>query len=266
MYKGIEHDWPYNRVQKNVTETEPLEDPVAEGHRVIDAAENADLTVRLIGGTAIREHSETAREGPFEREYRDVDFVTVREDEDEVVDLMTELGYDENERLNRMHRFRLEFHDPSNDRKADYIVDRFDFSHEWSLRGRVEEDAPTVPIEDLLLSKLQIFEISDRDIRDIIAMLNDHPIETGDDSETIDPDYVAGLCRTDWGLYKTTTINLDRVTEYLESNDLPIDDARIDDRIDALRTEIEEVPKSVRWKLRSLVGERKQWYKRPELS
>lgn len=249
-----------------MSETEPLEDPVAEGRRVIDKANEAGLTVRLIGGTAIREHSETAREAPFEREYRDVDFVTVREDEDEVVDLMLDLGYDENKRLNRMHRYRLEFHDPINDRKADYIIDRFDFSHEWELRERVDEDAPTVPIEDLLLSKLQIYEISDRDIRDIIAMLNDHPAEHGEDPETIDPDYVAELCRTDWGLYKTTTINLDRVTEYLESNDVPIDEERLHDRVDALEAEIEEAPKSLRWKLRSIVGERKRWYKRPELS
>lgn len=249
-----------------MAETEPLEDPIAEGRRVIDRASELDLTVRLIGGTAIREHSETAKKPPFEREYRDVDFVTVREDEDEVVDLMLDLGYEENERLNRMHRYRLEFHDPINDRKADYIIDRFDFSHEWGLRDRVDEDAPTVPIEDLLLSKLQIYEISDRDIRDIIAMLNDHPIESGEDPEAIDPGYVADLCRSDWGLYKTTTINLDRVASYLESNDVPIDEDRLHDRVEALGNEIESAPKTVRWKLRSIVGERKRWYKRPELS
>lgn len=247
-------------------ETEPLEDPIAEGRRVIDRAAESDLTVRLIGGTAIREHSESAKQPPFEREYRDVDFVTVREDEDDVVDLMLDLGYEENERLNRMHRYRLEFHDPVNDRKADYIIDRFDFSHEWGLRDRVDEDAPTVPIEDLLLSKLQIYEISDRDIRDIIAMLNDHPIESREDPEAIDPGYVADLCRSDWGLYKTTTVNLDRVAAYLESNDVPIDEDRLHDRVEALGTEIESAPKTVRWKLRSIVGERKRWYKRPELS
>jgi len=249
-----------------VSETEPVEDPIEEGSRVIEAAKERGLTVRLIGGTAIHAHSETVREDPFERGYRDVDFVTVREDEDEVVELMTDLGYEENKQINRMQRYRLEFHDPVNDRKADYIVDRFEFCHDWGLRDRVHEDDPTVPIEDLLLSKLQIFEISDRDIRDIIAMFNDHPVETGGATDAIDPEYVAGLCRADWGLFKTTTMNLDRVEEYLDANDLPIDEERLRDRVDRLRTAIETEPKSITWKLRSLIGERKQWYKKPELT
>lgn len=249
-----------------VNETEPLSDPVAEGQRIISAANDADLMVRLIGGTAIREHTPSAREEPFERGYRDVDFVTVREDKNDVIDLMVDLGYEENERLNRMHRYRLEFHDPVNDRKADYIVDKFDFCHEWSLRDRLETDEPTVPIEDLLLSKLQIFEISDRDIRDIIAMLNDHPIKSDAGTEAIDPEYIADRCHSDWGLYKTTTLNLGRVADYLDSNDLPIDEDELNGRIDTLETAIESMPKTIRWKLRAIIGERKQWYKRPELS
>jgi len=248
-----------------VSQTEPLSDPIEEGARVIDAADDRDLTVRLIGGTAINRHAETAREEPFERGYRDVDFVITREEESEVVEMMEELGYESNERFNTMRRFRLEFFDPVNERKADYIIDRFDFCHAWSLRDRIDVDYPTVPIEDLLLSKLQIVEVSDRDVRDIVAMLADHPIERGDDTERIDPEYVADLLGSDWGLWRTVTYSLDRVEEYVENEELPIDEGRIDDRIGDLRTAIEAEPKSLRWKLRSIVGEHKQWYKRPEL-
>lgn len=251
---------------RTVSENTPLEDPVAEAERVVEAARDAGLTVRLIGGTAIRRHSEAAREDPFEREYRDVDFVGTREEKTEIVDLMTDLGYEENVRINTMHRYRLEFHDETNDRKADYIVDRFEFCHAWSLRDRITEDDPTIPIEDLLLSKLQIVEISDRDVRDVVAMLVDHPVEAGDDTELINPNYVSKRCSTDWGLYRTLTMNLDRVNTYVENDELPIDESTIHDRIDALRTAIEDRPKSIRWKLRSLIGERKQWYNRPELT
>jgi len=221
--------------------------------------------VRIIGGTAINNHSPAAREEPFKRGYRDVDFVGTRDEEDALVDLMTDLGYEGNERFNTMRRFRLEFMDPVNERKADYILDRFDFCHQWDLHDRLERDHPTVPIEDLLLSKLQIVEVSDRDIRDILAMLNDHPVSEDDDVEAIDPSYVSGLCSTDWGLYKTVTMSLDRVDEYLTDGELSVDEETIQPHIDALRAAIEERPKSVRWKLRSLLGERKQWYKRPEL-
>lgn len=248
-----------------MTDTEPLADPVEEGLRVVEAADERGLTVRTIGGTAIWQQSETAREQPFKRPYRDVDFVTVREDEDDAVDLMLELGYEPNKRLNTMHRYRLEFFDPVNDRKADYIVDRFQFSHEWSLRDRVEVDYPTVPVEDLLLSKLQIAEISDRDIRDILAMVVDHPVGDGEEVDVVDAGYVADLVRADWGLYKTLTMNLDRVESYLEANEPPLEESTVRSRLGTLRTAIEDVPKTLRWKLRSIIGERKQWYRRPEV-
>lgn len=245
--------------------SEPLADAVEEGQRVIEAADDRDLTVRLIGGTAINRHSETARVEPFKRGYRDVDFVGRREEEDEIVELMTDLGYEANERFNTMRRFRLEFTDPVNERKADYIIDKFDFCHQWSLRDRIEEDHPTIPIEDLLLSKLQIVEVSDRDVRDMIAMLADHPVRETDDTESIDPTYIAGLCSRDWGLWKTVTMSLDRIEEYVENNDLSLDESEIQSRIEDLRAAIEGQPKSMKWKLRSVIGEHKQWYKRPEL-
>jgi len=248
-----------------MTETDPLADPTEEAMRVVEAADERDLTVVLIGGTAIYRHAETAREEPFKRGYRDVDFVGTREAEADIGDLMTDLGYEANERFNTMRRFRLEFFDPVNERKADYVIDRFDFCHTWGLRDRIERDHPTIPIEDLLLSKLQIVEVSDRDVRDMIAMLADHPVEESDDTERIDPAYVAGLCSEDWGLYKTVTMSLDRIDEYVANNDLPLDEAEIAGRVDALRDAIEDAHKSVRWRLRSLIGERKQWYKQPEL-
>ncbi|MFC6874256.1 hypothetical protein [Halobellus marinus] len=249
-----------------MSQTEPRSDPVKEAKRVVETADDRDLTVRMIGGTAINRHAETAREEPFKRGYRDVDFVIRREEEDETVEMMEELGYEPSERFNTMRRFRLEFTDPVNERKADYIIDRFDFCHTWSLRDRIDEDYPTVPIEDLLLSKLQIVEVSDRDVRDIIAMLTDHPIESGaDDTEIINSEYIADLLGGDWGLWRTVTYSLDRVQEYVDSNDLPVDESELDSRMEALRDEIDDHPKSLRWKLRSIVGEHKQWYKQPEL-
>lgn len=246
------------------SQPQPVADAIEEGQRVIDEADDRGLTVRLIGGTAIYQHAESAR-GPFKRGYRDVDFVGTRAEEDELVQLMEDLGYESNERFNTMRRFRLEFYDTVNERKADYILDRFDFCHEWDLSDRIEKDHPTIPIEDLLLSKLQIVEVSDRDVRDILAMLTDHPVGDAGDTETIDRGYIADLCSSDWGLWRTVTYSLDRVKEYVENNDIPVDEDTILARVDELHTAIDDAPKSTRWKLRSIIGERKQWYKRPEL-
>jgi hypothetical protein len=249
-----------------MTEQTPRSDPVEEGNRVVDAATDRGLTVRKIGGTAIYDRSETAREEPFKRPYRDVDFVGYRSEESQLEEFMVEMGYEANERFNTMRPHRLEFMDPEHDRKADFILDKFRFSHEWSLKARLEIHPRTVPIEDLLLSKLQIAEISDRDMRDIIALINDYPV-TGDSGlDAINQEYVAGLCQDNWGLYKTLTINIGKVRDYVQNHDVPVENSMIDDRLKALEDAIEETPKTLKWKLRSLIGERKQWYRRPELS
>jgi hypothetical protein len=248
-----------------MTQNAPLEDPVAESDRIVEAAADREVTVRKIGGTAIHDRSETAREEPFKRSYRDVDFVGYRSDEAAIESLMADMGYESNERFNTMRPHRLEFVDPDHDRKADFILDQFRFSHAWSLADRLEIHDRTVPIEDLLLSKLQIAEISDRDIRDILSILAEYPVREGAGTEAIDQTYVAELCRTDWGLWKTLSINLETVREYLQEESPPIDVEAVDERVHALETAIEEVPKSLKWKLRSLIGERKRWYRRPEL-
>ncbi|MFB6085825.1 MAG: hypothetical protein ABEJ84_03315 [Halodesulfurarchaeum sp.] len=248
-----------------MTADTPLEDPVAEGDRVVDAATERDLTVRKIGGTAIYDRSETAREEPFARSYRDVDFVGHRSEESDIESLMADLGYEPNERFNTMRPHRLEYLDPEHDRKADFILDRFRFSHAWSLADRLAVHDRTVPIEDLLLSKLQIAEVSDRDIRDSLAILAEYPVREDAGTDAIDPSYVADLCRNDWGLWKTLSINIEKVREYLREESLPIDQDAVEDRLATLETAIDEVPKTLRWKLRSLLGERKRWYRRPEL-
>jgi hypothetical protein len=69
------------------------------------------------------------------------------------------------------------------------------------------------------------------------------------------------------------TGNLDKLTQYLDSEyteaDMDVGGARpvlFDPRtqVEALRKAIDDAPKSTRWRLRSTVGERQQWYQEPE--
>ena len=62
---------------------------------------------------------------------------------------------------------------------------------------------------------MQIVQINEKDIIDTIMLLLEHPL--GDeDNETINIKRVAGLCSTDWGLWRTTTMNLDKVRNWLK--------------------------------------------------
>ena len=103
------------------------------------------------------------------------------------------------------------FIDPSSRIHVDVFYDRLEFCHIIPLAGRLEADRPTIPIAELLLSKLQIVRINDKDIIDIVLLLLDHPIGSSD-ADSIDMGRIARLCADDWGLWRTLTQNLAKVS------------------------------------------------------
>ena len=238
-------------------------DPIMEAERLIEEARKRGLTIRLIGGLAIWHHCQTARKEPFKRSYRDIDFAGLKSQFSDINQFMKDMGYVPNERYNIVRINRAMYFDLENNREIDYILDFFEMCHRWDLRQRLKVDYPTIPLEDLLLSKLQIVEASERDVKDTISLLNDHPLGVGD-TERIDPDYIADLCGKDWGLNKTVTMSIYRMKNYLAEVRLPIDVEAIQSRLNDLHAKIEEHPKSARWKLRSLLGEKVGWYLTPE--
>jgi len=128
----------------------------------------------------------------------------------------------------------------------------------------MELDDRTIPLAELLLTKLQVFELTHKDLNDIATLLNGHDV--GDaDGETINGDFVAKLTADDWGLWRTVKMNLERVREQIDS--LSLDAAaraRVLERADAVWERIEREPKSRKWRVRDRVGDRKRWYEVPD--
>jgi len=75
---------------------------------------------------------------------------------------------------------------------------------------RLEIDYPTISLADLLLEKMQIVKLNEKDILDTIVMLREHDVGEGD-KETINSDRVSGLLSDDWGFYYTVTTNLGKI-------------------------------------------------------
>jgi hypothetical protein len=108
--------------------------------------------------------------------------------------------------------------------------------------------------------------MTEREYRDIIALLTDHAIGDSDTPETINGGYVASLCADNWGVSKTFLITIDNISSALsryqldsKSQDL------VRDRLKDLRDRIEKQPKTVRWRMRAQIGEKKRWYELPEM-
>jgi hypothetical protein len=242
--------------------TKPHEDPIEESERIAEAARKKKIGLKLLGGAGVHKHSPSSHEPPLRRKYGDLDFAIPKRDRKAVLELFRALGYEANERFNTMQGDRrLYFYDPHNGRQVDVFVDVFRMSHVIDLRGRLDHEHPAISPSDLLLSKLQIYEVNRKDLVDVIALLLDHPIAINDD-DAIDPGYVARLACGDWGLCRTVEINLGKLRHTVDELDVNRD--LVNARIDELWNAIEGQPKPLKWRLRAQVGDRVRWYELPE--
>jgi hypothetical protein len=242
----------------------PLEDIVAEAKRILAAAEAQGVVLRLIGGLAVHMHAHPMPQA-LARSYGDIDTATVKGQNRPVTDLLTGLGYEAARQFNALNgSSRMLFHDRANDRKLDVFVDGFELNHSIPITDRIDVEPQTIPLAELLLTKLQVVEFTDKDMRDTLALLAGHDVGAGD-AETINGDVVAALTAEDWGLWRTTEINLQRMRDGIGTVGLDDSDKqRVVSRIDALWVRIEAEPKSKRWRLRARVGDRKRWYQVPD--
>jgi putative nucleotidyltransferase-like protein len=240
----------------------PLEDPIQEAERIAEAAKSSKIGVKLLGGAGIHLHSPSAHKAPLKRKYGDLDYAMPKRDRKAALAFFPSLGYEANERFNLMNGdTRLYFYDNQHGRQVDVFIDIFKMSHVIDLRGRLDMDGPCASPSDLLLSKLQIYEVNRKDLVDLTALLLDHPIERKTE-DAIDADYVARVAAEDWGMYRTLQVNIEKLRHTLD--DLDVNRDLVGSRLDELWAAVEAHPKPLKWRLRAQVGDRVRWYELPE--
>ncbi len=240
----------------------PRADVIAEAERIGAAAREAKVSAKLVGGVAVNLHSQSATRPPLKRKYGDLDFVAPSKQRGAVQKLFESLGYQGDMRFNTLNGHqRLLYLDDSNGRQIDIFIDRMRMCHVIELADRLGMDGPCLTPADLLLSKLQVYEVNQKDLVDTVALLLDHPIADSDE-DAINAPYLARLCSQDWGLHRTLQMNTQRVRE--ASHELDVPAAVVEQRLDELWQAIDAEPKSLKWKLRSRVGDRMSWYELPE--
>jgi hypothetical protein len=243
---------------------QPLPDPVTEALRLIAGAEERGVTMRAIGGVAFSLQSPNATPR-LARTLKDVDMVVPRGSSKATQAVVSELGYVADEMFNVIRgASRLLFYDEVNGRHLDVFVGTFSLCHELPVSERLDRDPLTIPREELMLTKLQIFQLTVNDITDLINLLLFHDMVDSGQDAGIDAAFIAELCARDWGLWRTTTQTIARLTEYLPSAGLtPDEEGLVASRLAALSGAIESAPKSIKWRVRSRVGDRKKWYQEP---
>jgi hypothetical protein len=151
---------------------------------------------------------------------------------------------------------------PGSATHLDVFLDDLQFCHTIPMKGRLEPEEVTLPLADLLLQKLQIVEVNHKDLVDVVALLLEHPVVAARE-EGIDADRVADLTAEDWGLWRTVTLNLDKLRGFLDDARELTDAERAlgAERLQRLDTAIAERPRGLRWRMRAKVGDRVKWYR-----
>jgi hypothetical protein len=233
--------------------------------RILTASSNAGIIMRVIGSLAFQLHCPKYGylQAAMGRAYTDIDFAAYHRQTKEIQVLMAGLGYQENREVFIVSEGdRAIFERSEVGIHIDVFYEKLAFSHIIYWNNRLEVDRPSIPLAEMLLEKMQIVQINEKDIIDTIMLLLEHPL--GDnDQETINIKYIAGLCSSDWGLWRTTTMNLDKVSRlaqgYAQLN--AEQKGKIDAQVKSALSRIEREPKSMAWRLRARVGDRVKWYR-----
>src|SRR6476469_4116884 len=211
-------------------EPKTLQDPLAEAMRVVDLASERGLLVRLMGGMAIRAH---APDWPARtrRVEVDLDFATRGKDRGAFYDLLSNEGYTADKRHNALFGGKQAyFVDVPRSRPVDVLVDSLEMCHRFDFSDRLSKSSPTLPLAELLLSKLQIVKINRKDVLDALVLLAEHPLANDDgapDARTgqgsINLVRITSFTSNDWGWWRTVTGNLDTLDQYLAVEVTPDD-------------------------------------------
>jgi hypothetical protein len=244
-----------------------ISDLYLEMNRLVEAGRRQDLRLRAFGGLAIFAHSQDNMRF-FRRDSPDVDFIVPREQRHKLESFFEGMGYSPDKQFNLLNGMRRQiYHQGNSDRRIDILIGDFEMCHKLPLEDqRLDVDPVTIPLAELLLSKAQIVQLNRKDALDILSLLLNNELGEDEDGK-IGLDRIAQLCSQDWGLYKTLTINLERVEELLYTDEfrLPVDERElILSRIGQIRDAVEAVPKSLAWQLRDKVGTRVRWYEEVE--
>jgi hypothetical protein len=242
---------------------------LSEGKRIVEAAREANLTLRVMGPLALHycfpEHvglyARLERLG--ERYFTDIDLAAYGRNGGRLRGFMEEMGYDcDLDTLMATGKTRQIYYGGAVP-MIDVFLDKLDYCHEVSFAGRLELDDYCISLTDVALQKLQIWEINDKDLKDLEFLFA--VAEVGDDEDgKVNRSYLSRRLADDWGFWYTATTNLGRVGAHVDGVDAlaPAQKARVRHRCQELLSRIEAEPKTKAWQKRAKKGTEKIWYNR----
>jgi len=252
--------------------TIPSEVFLSEAQRIAGEGKETGLVLRAMGGVGVRlhsmEHVDLARRlgrlGVGQQEFTDLDFIAYKGERKRMREFFESLGYlKRRATLSSAASERQIYLHPKGWFFVDVFFDKLIVAnHPIDFRNRLELDMPTVSVTDLLLEKLQIVNLGEKDLKDTVTLLVAHEVREAEEKESVNAGYIAKLLSKDWGFWYTVTNNLRGTAGFAEvAETMTREEVKLlSSRVNMLLDRIEKEPKTAGWKMRAVVGPRKRWY------
>jgi hypothetical protein len=247
----------------------PADDPLPEALTLAQGAADAGLGLKLLGGLAIRVICPAFP--PRLRAGQDIDFACLSKGRKDIMNYLEQAGCTPDRRFNNLNGDRQMYFNAPSGRPIDVMVDRLTMCHTLDFRPAFGRLPLTVDAIDVLLSKLQIVELNEKDVRDTLQLLSGLPVSSDGKARSagpvLDTDRFSRLLGADWGWWRTVTGNLARLPALAAASpqlippDPPFSPVAQAERLAEVAA---AAPKSMKWKLRANVGDRVRWYELPE--
>lgn len=243
------------------------EEYLSETKRLIEEGQKQGIKLRVMGPIALHfffpEYVDLYRkmERLGDRVFTDIDYASYGKSRGKIVPFFETQNYTLEKRAAMISGNSRHIYFGDRIPMIDVFFDKLSYNHPIDYRGRLDIHPYCVSLADLLLQKLQIVQINDKDLKDGMLLLLAARIGESDEG-MINAKYIAKLMSDDWGFYHTSTMNLEKIKLSSAGVTVLTDQHRsvIAEKADKLLQEIENTPKSGKWKSRSKVGTKKLWY------
>lgn len=237
---------------------------LSEANRIMNLLKPSETSLRLMGACAVMITTPTYRQlyESLDRQLSDLDFAAFSKEARKIEPILKDFGYFQDRRIIAFHEAQRNFYfNEEKHMKLDIFFDRLAMCHTIEFKDRLHLTFPTIPPSDILLEKMQIVQIAEKDLKDTTVLFLAHQLSENDDKQ-INVKYLAKLLANEWGFWYTVMTNLDKVKGYAAGLSQLSDAEKqtVSRKIDDLKQRLDSEPKSFKWKMRARVGPSVKWY------
>jgi hypothetical protein len=238
-----------------------------EARHLTDAAREQGMILRVMGPIALHYYFPDyvslyrSMERLGERVFTDIDYAAYGKHRGKLVPFFESKGYELEKRAAMISGGTRMIFFSNRIPMIDVFFDKLSYNHPIDYKNRLEIHPYCVSLTDLLLQKLQIVQINDKDLKDAMLLLLAAPIKDVEEN-SINAKYLCKIMGDDWGFYHTAVINLKNIQDTLPRVKAlnPEQCQMIAGKIETLLQTLDETPKTGKWKGRARVGTSKPWY------